>query len=139
MRSRSPDTPRRRFKVHRGANRRNRPQVEPCERRILLASALFQTAQHSLLPARLKGNHSTRVPTTEITLHAATSSRSVARSSAVAFVVPGALSQAVIATFKLSKRQALYRSEIGIFLVDDASGRIGALTPGDNGYAAAAL
>lgn len=36
-------------------------------------------------------------------------------------------------------REAAYNNEIGLYRVDDASGRIGTLMPGDAGYAAAAL
>ena len=42
-------------------------------------------------------------------------------------------------TFTLSNRLADYRSELGLFIVDDANGLIGALRPGDRGYAQAAL
>jgi uncharacterized repeat protein (TIGR01451 family) len=43
------------------------------------------------------------------------------------------------ATFTLVGRNADHRSELGLFLVDDASGRIGKVRPGDPGYALAAL
>jgi hypothetical protein len=42
-------------------------------------------------------------------------------------------------TFRLLSRHAAFRNEVGLFVVDDASGRIGTLQPGDPGYAAAAL
>ncbi|MEZ6061266.1 MAG: putative Ig domain-containing protein [Planctomycetaceae bacterium] len=45
----------------------------------------------------------------------------------------------VSATFTLDERMAAYRSEFGIFKVDDETGRIGNLTPDDRGYARAAL
>jgi hypothetical protein len=78
------------------------------------------------------------VPTLNLAL-LATSGHSLINSPVAAFVVPGASSQAMTATFTLSKRQASYRNEVGIFFVDDSTGRIGTLKPGDNGYAAAAL
>jgi hypothetical protein len=42
-------------------------------------------------------------------------------------------------TFSYVSREAIFRSELGLFQIDDASGRIGNLHPGDAGYAAAAL
>jgi len=42
-------------------------------------------------------------------------------------------------TFDWLYREAAYNNEIGLYRVDDASGRIGSLKPGDKGYAAAAL
>jgi uncharacterized repeat protein (TIGR01451 family) len=42
-------------------------------------------------------------------------------------------------TFTLESRSTGYRNELGMFLVDDGSGRIGTLHPGDAGYAQAAL
>ncbi len=44
-----------------------------------------------------------------------------------------------VLTITFVSRSAAYRSELGFFLVDDPSGRIGVLQPGDPGYAAAAL
>jgi uncharacterized repeat protein (TIGR01451 family) len=42
-------------------------------------------------------------------------------------------------TITLVSRQAKYRNEFGLFIVDDAAGRIGNLLPGDAGYARAAI
>ncbi len=42
-------------------------------------------------------------------------------------------------TIRLAARYATYRNEFGLYLVDDASGRIGTLHPGDAGYARAAI
>ena len=42
-------------------------------------------------------------------------------------------------TITYLSREALLHSELGLYVIDDASGRIGALHPGDPGYAAAAL
>ncbi|MGE3821392.1 MAG: DUF4114 domain-containing protein, partial [Isosphaeraceae bacterium] len=55
-----------------------------------------------------------------------------------ALQVPGDPGKTTAATFTLTNRQSFYRNEVGIFLVDDATGRIGNLKPGDPGYAAAA-
>jgi streptogramin lyase len=59
--------------------------------------------------------------------------------SAEAFAIPGQAGQTVKATFRLTGRESAYRNEVGLFLVDDASGRIGKLKPGDRGYDRAAL
>ncbi len=50
-----------------------------------------------------------------------------------------ALRTATRMTFTLVGRFASYRSELGLFLVDDAAGRIGSVGPGEPGYARAAL
>jgi hypothetical protein len=59
--------------------------------------------------------------------------------SATAYTLPGTAGQSVEATFTLTERQAWSHNEVGLFLVDDPTCRIGALRPGDHGYAAAAL
>jgi VCBS repeat-containing protein len=41
--------------------------------------------------------------------------------------------------FKWDKAKAAFRNELGVYRVDDASGRVQGLLPGDPGYAAAAL
>ncbi len=53
--------------------------------------------------------------------------------------VPASAAPMQILTFTLVGRSAAYHNELGLLLVDDASGRIGILQPGDSGYAAAAL
>ena len=55
------------------------------------------------------------------------------------FQVVGNAGQAVNVSFDWTLRDAAYNNEVGIFRVDDASGRIGTLRPGDDGYAQAAL
>ncbi|HUL98641.1 MAG TPA: Ig-like domain-containing protein [Mycobacterium sp.] len=55
------------------------------------------------------------------------------------FQVAGNAGQAVDVHFDWTFRDAAYNNEVGIFRVDDASGRIGTLQPGDDGYASAAL
>ena len=42
-------------------------------------------------------------------------------------------------TITLVSRHAKYKNEFGLFIVDDAQGRIGNLLPGDSGYARAAV
>ena len=59
--------------------------------------------------------------------------------SAVYFPVPGSVGQTVTVTFRYAGRSAHYRNELAIYPVDDSTGRIGNLKPGDRGYAAAAL
>jgi hypothetical protein len=117
-----------------------RPQIEFIERRILLSTNLVGSRNerpHSFLP-----DHSfpgpARVATPNAVRSAHPARAKLARTES-AFVVPGAANEVVDATFTLSKRQASYRNEVGIFVVDDATGRIGSLEPGDHGYAAAAL
>jgi hypothetical protein len=56
-----------------------------------------------------------------------------------ALAVPGQGGQVVAATFTATEVSTAYANEFGIFPVEDASGRIGTLYPGDPGYAAAAL
>jgi RHS repeat-associated protein len=58
---------------------------------------------------------------------------------AQAYAIPGPTGTTTRATLALQERSAAYHNEVGLFLVDDASGRIGKLKPGDRGYAAAAL
>jgi hypothetical protein len=55
------------------------------------------------------------------------------------YQVIGDAGQAVKVSFDWTFREAGYNNEVGIFRVDDASGRIGTLRPGDDGYARAAL
>jgi hypothetical protein len=55
------------------------------------------------------------------------------------FQVIGNTGQAVKINFDWTFREACYDNEVGIFRVDDASGRLGTLRPGDDGYAMAAL
>jgi hypothetical protein len=55
------------------------------------------------------------------------------------FQVMGAAGDMVKLTFDWTFREAGYDNEVGVFRVDDASGRIGDLRPGDAGYALAAL
>ena len=47
--------------------------------------------------------------------------------------------QTTTLTVTLLSRDAKYKNEFGLFLVDDAAGRIGNVMPGDLGYARAAL
>lgn len=53
--------------------------------------------------------------------------------------VPGEVGRTTPARFTLVDREASFGNELGLFLVDDATGRIGDLDPGDAGYATAAL
>ncbi|MBL8823222.1 MAG: tandem-95 repeat protein [Planctomycetia bacterium] len=53
--------------------------------------------------------------------------------------IPGQPGQTVATHFTLAARSAGYRNEAGFFLVDDASGSINGIMPGDAGYAQAAL
>lgn len=53
--------------------------------------------------------------------------------------MPGQPGQMVSTSFTLTGRSAGYRNEVGLFLVDDASGSINGIMPGDPAYAQAAL
>jgi hypothetical protein len=55
------------------------------------------------------------------------------------FEVQGSLGQSVKVRFDWVSREAMYDNELGLYAVDDASGRVAGLAPGDAGYAAAAL
>lgn len=72
-------------------------------------------------------------------LRLAQRNRGATRQTSGVFQVPGAPGQPMAVSFTLTTREAAYRNEVGLFRVDDASGRIGGLYPGDPGYAAAAL
>jgi hypothetical protein len=101
-------------------------QVEELESRTLLAHAV------SLAPAFLANTsllHVVGAP------HRAT--RAAAGSAVLA--LPGQPGQVVPTTFTLNFRGHRSNDEVGLFLADDAQGRIGTLRPGDPGYAAAAL
>jgi hypothetical protein len=56
-----------------------------------------------------------------------------------ALLVPGTLGQTTLTTFEWTGKGGRFNNELGLFRVDDATGRIGSLLPGDAGYAAAAL
>ncbi|MGL5805699.1 MAG: DUF4114 domain-containing protein, partial [Xenococcaceae cyanobacterium] len=54
-------------------------------------------------------------------------------------IVPGIPGEMVNATVSIEGKEALYNSEIGLLLLDDATGKIGNLLPGDAGYAEALM
>ena len=62
-----------------------------------------------------------------------------APSDAEAYVVPGQGATAEALTFKYVDKQTAYMDEVGFFQVDDTTGKIGTLSPGDAGYAQAAI
>jgi cyclophilin family peptidyl-prolyl cis-trans isomerase len=55
------------------------------------------------------------------------------------YAVPGHIGTPEQVTFTYTSRQALYNNEVGIYQVDDFSGRINGLAPGDPGYLQAVL
>ena len=63
----------------------------------------------------------------------------MAKPAETAYLIPGQPGETIQATFTLQDRNAAFRNEFGLFLVDDASGKIGNLKPGDRGYARAAI
>jgi parallel beta-helix repeat protein len=50
------------------------------------------------------------------------------------FTVPGTPNEVVLVQFRLLARQASSRNEVGVFLVDDAQGRIAGMLPGNPHY-----
>jgi hypothetical protein len=56
-----------------------------------------------------------------------------------ALLVPGTAGQTSQGLFDWVSKDAKFNNELGVYRVDDATGRIGNLLPGDAGYAAAAL
>lgn len=55
------------------------------------------------------------------------------------FVVPGAVGSSQQVTYAMTSTESAFHNEVGYFLVDDLQGHIGALAPGDAGYAEAAM
>ncbi len=55
------------------------------------------------------------------------------------YVVPGTIGSTQQITFQFSSAESNSKSEFGFFKVDDATGKIGTLTPGSAGYFAAAM
>jgi hypothetical protein len=110
-------------------------RIEALERRMMLsfASSANLVASPAILPVRATGSG--------LTVASSPAPRPVnsAHASAIAYRVPGSPGQLVTLTFTLLEHTALYHNEVGIILVDDASGRIGSLRPGDHGYARAAM
>jgi hypothetical protein len=127
-----------RFPQRTGRGRRKglRPQLERCEPRILLDGDVTAAARQGL-PLKIDGRL-VATPSLPGIANTQTQRRVTSRAPA-AFQVPGDPSTAVWLSFTLTQRQAWYRNEVGLFLVDDATGRIGRLRPGDRGYAASAL
>ncbi|BAY84562.1 YD repeat protein [Calothrix parasitica NIES-267] len=56
-----------------------------------------------------------------------------------AVLVPGESGEIVPVTFNKVSQEASFRNEMGLFVVDDAQGRIGSILPGQPGYIEAAL
>lgn len=89
------------------------------------------------------------VGTNSITTQAVSGSNTSAASSAVSlmyapgftqlYTVPGAIGASETLTFNFTSRSAVYRSELGMYVVSDSSGSVGGVAPGSSGYAQAAL
>jgi RHS repeat-associated protein len=120
--------------------RHTRLSIESLERRILLSDDLLGSSSERKPAAwaeiRTAGTGRTSGPRLATSAH---QRQQHANGGATAFSVPGNPGQVVPVTFQLQERMAWYRNEIGLFQVDDPSGRIGRLDPADHGYAAAAL
>src|SRR5262245_48577411 len=55
------------------------------------------------------------------------------------FSVPGASGISTTVAFTLGSHEAVFNNEVGVFAVQDSSGRVNGLLPGDLGYLQAAL
>src|SRR4029079_16196565 len=55
------------------------------------------------------------------------------------YTVPGAFGSAQQITFRWTSKDTFFRNELGVFAVNDLTGRVNGLAPGSAGYAAAAL
>src|SRR5690349_21307667 len=53
--------------------------------------------------------------------------------------VPGAAQSQTTLTFSWTSREAVFNDEVGVYVVQDDSGRVGGLQPPDSGYAQAVL
>jgi len=119
-----------------------RPQVETVEPRILLSTGVVSSSRNkahaAILAVRAVPAHAP-APLNKTAVKAVSASRPVAKPAETAYHVPGQPGETIKATFALQDRNAAFRNEFGLFLVDDASGKIGKLKPGDRGYARAAL
>ena len=124
---------------------RSRPRLEPLEARIMLSqdpASIHETRKPSL---RLPALATKLLPAIDVS---APSNARIETPSAKnrkpgvaipVLVVPGASDESVTLSVTLSERRSFYRNEVGFFRVDDVSGRIGHLKPGDFGYAKAAM
>ena len=61
------------------------------------------------------------------------------RASGLPFTTPGTADDTITADFTWMSTDAGYRHEMGVYAVDDPSGTVNGLSPGDAGYAEAAL
>jgi len=77
--------------------------------------------------------------TATLTAETAQAASRVTYSADTSHLVPGQPGTKTTVTFTLAARNTPFHDEFGLFLVDDPSGRIGKLQPGDRGYTAAAL
>ena len=119
-----------------------RPRVETIEPRILLSPGVVSSSRdeaHAALlavravPARAPAPLSPAAFSTVCALGPAT------QPAETSHLVPGQPGTMTTVSFTLAARNTPFHDEFGLFLVDDPSGRIGKLQPGDRGYAAAAL
>jgi RHS repeat-associated protein len=132
--------PRRNSQARRQASRTKRPEVEAMERRILLSSGLGESTGHPLLAGRpdhlTAGSHAVATPKAVNASHEVRAKTDQAERN---YLVPGTPGTTIRARFVLEARNTPLHDEFGIFLIDDPSGRIGKLYPGNRGYAVAAL
>jgi RHS repeat-associated protein len=130
-------TPRFRFLREFVARRRVRRDRSPSRRRPSLAVEELEPRvllSETTLPVAIPFTK-----TRELPLVTAVSQPARRAGDLQALQTPGQPDQTVPVRFTFLEHRAAYRNELGLFVVDDESGRIGSLLPGDRGYAAAAL
>ena len=100
------------------------------------SDGLAQSAPATVSIVVTASNHApvfTSTPPTSIELNASTAA------SGDSVFLPTNQAGSITANFKVIAKEGSYANETGYYRVDDASGRIGNLRPGDAGYAQAAL
>jgi hypothetical protein len=120
------------------SRRKSRPEVQSLEPRILLSAQPPSSSRDKAAAATIPSRATSHPQLSSI--KPATIKKARARlEGQTAYLVPGLPGSTINATFTLTKRDTRLHDEFGLFLVDDPSGRIGKLRPGDHGYTAAAL
>src|SRR5271157_4185900 len=119
-----------------------RPRVETVEPRILLSPGVVSSSRNkahaALLAVRAVPAHAP-APLSHTAVKTVRTTRPVAVPADTSHLVPGQPGTMTTVTFTLAARNTPFHDEFGLFLVDDPSGWIGKLRPGDRGYTAAAL
>jgi hypothetical protein len=122
----------------RNRRRQHRPQFEEFERRIMLSDTptTFARGHFHAAPLDRPG------PRPAATAHVGRPSHAsgtAAIPDGIVLSIPSQPGQLVDVSFALLGRESRTRDEVGVFRVDDPSGRIGRLRPGQFGYSTAAI